>query len=187
MDYGGVPEQCLRQQLRNEYRASAESLVAALCHRSSTYRKVVSPVSWLASYTANVNFLNAILSRANQYGVAVGIYTSSYDWSQITGNALINNLALWYWNVYGGGPLNETPANFTDFRSFAKWTAPSVKQFAQMESVCGVTVNRNVYNSSIARSGMDAVAKPGMSQQITVGSLGLASAAAFTGKPEIIA
>ncbi|KAK6009832.1 hypothetical protein OSTOST_25210, partial [Ostertagia ostertagi] len=133
---------------------------------------VVSPVSWLASYTANVNFLNAILSRANQYGVAVGIYTSSYDWSQITGNALINNLnlALWYWNVYGGGPLNETPANFTDFRAFARWTAPNMSTIRRLQGLVWM-----LWPSQ------ECV------QQITVGSLGLASAAAFTGKPEIIA
>ncbi|VDN28190.1 unnamed protein product [Cylicostephanus goldi] len=47
-----------------------------------------------------------------------------------------------YWNVNGGGPSGETPANFDDFRPFAKFTKPTMKQFGQMESICGVTVNR---------------------------------------------
>ncbi|KAE9412074.1 hypothetical protein Angca_000846, partial [Angiostrongylus cantonensis] len=49
---------------------------------------------------------------------------------------------LRYWNVYGPGVAGESPPNFTDFHSFAGWVAPVVKQFAQVESVCGVTVNR---------------------------------------------
>ncbi|KAK6028429.1 hypothetical protein OSTOST_05526 [Ostertagia ostertagi] len=92
---------------------------------------------------------------------------------------------LWYWNVYGGGPSNETPPNFNDFRSFGGWMAPSVKQFAQVESVCGVTVNRDVYSASNAMTAMASATETGKPEQITVGGLGLASAAAFTGKPEI--
>ncbi|PIO64608.1 hypothetical protein TELCIR_13761 [Teladorsagia circumcincta] len=146
--------------------------------------QVTSPINWFSSSTANINFLNSILARASQYGLTIGIYTSYYDWNQITAGATINNAMLWYWNVYGGGPSNETPPNFNDFRSFGGWMAPSVKQFAQVESVCGVTVNRDVYSTSNTMNAA-AVAKSGKSEQITVGGLGLANAAAFTGKPEI--
>ncbi|KAK5983332.1 hypothetical protein GCK32_012275 [Trichostrongylus colubriformis] len=89
---------------------------------------------------------------------------------------------LWYWNTYGSGVSNETPANFNDFRSFAGWTSPSVKQFAQVESVCGITVNRDIYNlSSAAVAGMSGREE---SDRITVGGLGLGGAA-ISGKPEI--
>ncbi|VDM84860.1 unnamed protein product [Strongylus vulgaris] len=53
---------------------------------------------------------------------------------------------LWYWNVNGGGPRGETPANFDDFRPFGKFLKPTMKQFGQVEQVCGVIVNRDVYS-----------------------------------------
>ncbi|VDO42026.1 unnamed protein product [Haemonchus placei] len=133
--------------------------------------QVTSPINWSLVTTNNVNFLNSILSRARQYGITVGIYTNYYDWSQITNGAMVSNVMLWYWNVYGGGPQNETPADFSDFRQFGGWTVPSVKQFAQVESVCGVTVNRNVYTTSSAPKGMATMAKSAKSDEITVGGL----------------
>ncbi|KAK5969494.1 hypothetical protein GCK32_017313 [Trichostrongylus colubriformis] len=121
-------------------------------------------------------------SAFQQYGLTIGIYTNINEWNQITGAATINNAMLWYWNTYGSGVSNETPANFNDFRSFAGWTSPSVKQFAQVESVCGITVNRDIYSlSSAAVAGMS---KREKSDQITVGGLGLGGAA-ILGKPEI--
>nr|CDJ84784.1 Protein LYS-2 [Haemonchus contortus] len=149
--------------------------------------QVTSPINWSLVTINNVNFLNSILSRARQYGITVGIYTNYYDWSQITNGAMVSNVMLWYWNVYGGGPQNETPADFSDFRQFGGWTVPSVKQFAQVESVCGVTVNRNVYTTSSAAKGMATMAKSEKPDEITVGGLLLGNAAKFTGKPEIIA
>ncbi|KAK5985290.1 hypothetical protein GCK32_010928 [Trichostrongylus colubriformis] len=136
------------------------------------------------SSITNINFLNSILSRASQHGLITGIYTNYYDWYQITGGAKINNALLWYWNVYGFGPSDETPANFDGFRSFDGWTVPSVKQFAQDESVCGYRVNRNVYAESYVNV-MAATTNSQKSEQLTVGGLGLGRAALFTGKPEI--
>ncbi|VDO81398.1 unnamed protein product [Heligmosomoides polygyrus] len=148
----------------------------------SVWVQVTSPVNWFSTSSSNVNFLNSILSRAGQYGLTVGIYTSVYDWNQITGGATVSNAMLWYWNVYGSGPSNETPPNFSDFRAFGGWTSPSVKQFGQVESVCGTTVNRDVYLvSSASAAGM---AKYEKSEQLVVGGLGLGSAL-FNGQPEI--
>ncbi|KAK6015951.1 hypothetical protein OSTOST_18574 [Ostertagia ostertagi] len=112
--------------------------------------QVTSPVNWYVTSTLNINFINSILTRANQYGLSIGIYTNINEWNQITGSANINNAMLWYWSTYGSGVSNETPANFSDFLSFAGWTSPSVKQFAQVESVCGITVNRDIYSTSSA-------------------------------------
>ncbi|EYC00597.1 hypothetical protein Y032_0114g430 [Ancylostoma ceylanicum] len=148
----------------------------------SVWIQVTSPINWYASSTTNINILNSILSRASQYGLSIGIYTNVYDWNQITGGASINNAMLWYWNVYGAGPTNESPANFNDFRSFGGWTAPSVKQFGQVESVCGVTVNRDIYTVSGAAK-LAGMAKYEKTEQIVVGSLGLGSVA--PGKAEI--
>ncbi|WKX95978.1 hypothetical protein Q1695_012438 [Nippostrongylus brasiliensis] len=145
-------------------------------------QKVTSPVNWYASSTTNINFLNSILSRASQYGLSVGIYTNSYEWSQITGGATITNAQLWYWNTNGAGVANESPANYNDFRSFGGWSSPSVKQFAQVESVCGLTVNRDIYTSSTSL--VAGMARREKGDQITVGGLGLGGAA-LSGAAEI--
>ncbi|RCN33646.1 hypothetical protein ANCCAN_20520, partial [Ancylostoma caninum] len=49
---------------------------------------------------------------------------------------------LRYWNVFGPGPMAETPSDFKDYRAFGPWKTPSSKQFGQQESVCGQTLNR---------------------------------------------
>nr|CDJ98450.1 Protein LYS-2 [Haemonchus contortus] len=146
--------------------------------------QVTSPINWSSVSTTNINFLNSILARASQYGLVVGIYTSYYDWSQITGGAVITNAMLWYWNVYGVGPYDESPADFSDFRAFGGWLSAAVKQFGQNENVCGVNVNRNVYLTSSAMTGM---AKTEKSDEVVVGGLLRETAALFTGAPKIIA
>lgn len=95
--------------------------------------------------------------------MTVGIYTSYYDWNQITNgwSTIGNDVLLWYWNVLGGGVNGETPANFADFRPFGCWTAPSVKQFAQVEQVCQITVNRDVYAAGSMLKAADAVQEDG--------------------------
>ncbi|KHJ84674.1 hypothetical protein OESDEN_15610 [Oesophagostomum dentatum] len=122
----------------------------------SLWIQVTSPINWTAYPSTNVNFLNSIISRATQYGVNVGIYTSQYDWTQITNGATgsANGLMLWYWNVNGSGTSGETSANFNDFVAFGYWNSASAKQFGQAESVCGYTVNRDVYATSSTVAGM---------------------------------
>ncbi|KAK6030040.1 hypothetical protein OSTOST_03834 [Ostertagia ostertagi] len=87
----------------------------------SIWIQVTSPVNWYVTSTLNINFINSILTRAN----------------------VLEHIRQW-------SIANETPANFSDFLSFAGWTSPSVKQFAQVESVCGITVNRDIYSTSSA-------------------------------------
>ncbi|VDO58880.1 unnamed protein product [Haemonchus placei] len=106
--------------------------------------QVTSPQNWDPYTQNNVFFLNQVMAAAKKYGIGLGFYTSFYDWSQITNNAFVNGPQLWYWSVNGGGVRGETPANFNDFRPFARFTKPTVKQFGQVETVCGVTVNRLV-------------------------------------------
>ncbi|KIH53622.1 hypothetical protein ANCDUO_16245 [Ancylostoma duodenale] len=74
-----------------------------------------------------------------------------------------------YWSVNGYGVSGETAANFNDFRAFGYWNAANAKQFAQVESVCGYTVNRDVYSTSSRMAGM--VQKE--SSQPIVGNIGL--------------
>ncbi|KAF1766181.1 hypothetical protein GCK72_006137 [Caenorhabditis remanei] len=129
----------------------------------SIWIQVTSPTNWPSNPTNNVNFINSIVSRARQYGMTVGIYTSYYDWNQITNgwSSIGNDVLLWYWNVLGGGVNGETPATFADFRAFGCWTTPSVKQFAQVEQVCQLTVNRDVYAAGTMLKAADNVEEDG--------------------------
>ncbi|PIO65645.1 hypothetical protein TELCIR_12671 [Teladorsagia circumcincta] len=54
-----------------------------------------------------------------------------------------------YWSVRGNGPSNMSPADFNDFSAFGGWTAPLVKQFVRADTFCGVTLNRNVYDTQM--------------------------------------
>ncbi|PIO64607.1 hypothetical protein TELCIR_13760 [Teladorsagia circumcincta] len=47
-----------------------------------------------------------------------------------------------YWKTDGSGEADESPANFKDFKEFGSWTTPTVKQYGQFETICGVIVNR---------------------------------------------
>ncbi|KAK6062131.1 hypothetical protein COOONC_00192 [Cooperia oncophora] len=83
--------------------------------------------------------------------VTIGIYTNWYDWQQITNNWTgANSSLLWYWNVLGTGPYGEATDDFSDFHSFAKWSAAGVKQFGQQVPVCGVNVNRDIFDTSLS-------------------------------------
>ncbi|KAJ1372244.1 hypothetical protein KIN20_034344 [Parelaphostrongylus tenuis] len=134
--------------------------------------QVTSPINWSTNIARNVDFINSIAARAKEYGLRVGIYTNYYDWSQITNGAVLGNTMLWYWNVYGSGVPGESQPTFKDFRPFAGWSAPAVKQFAQVEYVCGVAVNRDVYPTSSLMT-LAGVAEFAKTKQIVVGVLGL--------------
>ncbi|CAJ0960034.1 unnamed protein product, partial [Mesorhabditis belari] len=130
--------------------------------------QVTSPINWPNNQVTNQNFITALTNRAKQYNWATGIYTSSYDWNQITGAwSGLTGTSLWYWSVNGNGPSGETPPNFQDFRNFGCWTSAVVKQFGQAESVCSVNVNRDVYYSSVTAVQQSAVMENG---KIVVGT-----------------
>ncbi|KAJ1353589.1 copper chaperone of lysine biosynthesis protein, partial [Parelaphostrongylus tenuis] len=156
------------QQLDEAYNYLTSSGIRVV----TAWIQVMSPINWSTNTRANVIFINSIVARAKQYGLSVGIYTNYYDWSQITNGAVVGNTKLWYWNVYGSGVAGESQPNFKDFHTFAAWSAPTVKQFAQVESVCGVTVNRDVYAPTSLMTPMG-VAEFAKSKQIVVGVMGL--------------
>ncbi|KAJ1358596.1 hypothetical protein KIN20_017068 [Parelaphostrongylus tenuis] len=144
--------------------------------------QVTSPINWYTSVTSNINFLENLVARAKDYGLNVGIYTNYYDWDQITSGLVLEGTMLWYWNVYGPGTAGESSSDFNDFYSFAGWYAPIVKQFGQAEYVCGVTVNRDVYETSSLVAAAD-VAEFVKAKQIVVGFLGMGNTT-FTKKEE---
>ncbi|CAJ0608301.1 unnamed protein product [Cylicocyclus nassatus] len=137
--------------------------------------QVTSPVNWGSNSNENIYFLNDIISMAKHYGVRIGFYTNVYDWNQITKGAVVEGAMLWYWNVNGGGPSGETPANFDDFRPFGKFMKPTMKQFGQMEQICGVTVNRDIYSLEKSKHFLAEV-KEKQNDELVVGKLGYALA-----------
>ncbi|EYC03208.1 hypothetical protein Y032_0095g2823 [Ancylostoma ceylanicum] len=123
------------------------SLKSCNVYIRSVWLQVTSPINWPDKQRENIAFIEQIIARANNYRVAIGIYTNFYDWKQITGGstAVDGVKMLWYWNVRNIGPLGETPSNFDDFRAFGPWRSAVVKQFGQVEEVCGYITNRNIY------------------------------------------
>jgi len=116
----------------------------------SVWLQVTSPANWPQNTATNQNFILSFVNRAKTRSLTVGIYSNFYDWQQITANwnTLQNSAGqvnLWYWNVNGGGVSGETSADFSDYRAFGGWSQPSLKQFGQVETVCSITVNRDVY------------------------------------------
>ncbi|VDM81290.1 unnamed protein product [Strongylus vulgaris] len=121
--------------------------------------QVTSPVKWEPTVAKNIQFISSIIQAAKAYGLAVGIYTSAYDWQQITNDWLgPTDTLLWYWSVLGPGPMAETSNNFEDYHPFGPWKTPAVKQFGQQEPICGQTVNRDVFTPTVlaARSAFTA-------------------------------
>ncbi|EYC00602.1 hypothetical protein Y032_0114g433 [Ancylostoma ceylanicum] len=145
--------------------------------------QVGSPGRWYNNTTHNLNFINDILTRASQYNLNTGIYTCDFDWNDITGGGVASNTMLWYWNSYGPGPANESPANFNDFRPFGGWTSsPAAKQFGKFEYVCDVPVNRDIYSVFIPTKTVEADTQE-KSKQIIVGDRGAGTV--FSGKAQI--
>ncbi|WKX96055.1 hypothetical protein Q1695_012483 [Nippostrongylus brasiliensis] len=111
----------------------------------AVWLQVTNPILWSPTIQNNVEFINAIVYAAKSKGLAIGIYTNQYDWSQITNNwtSMGVNL-LWYWNVLGSGEDSETSNDFSDFHAFGPFKTPSAKQFGQGVEACNVTLNRDV-------------------------------------------
>ncbi|CAG9530024.1 unnamed protein product [Cercopithifilaria johnstoni] len=133
--------------------------------------KVTTPINWPKNQVANVNFINEFIISAWRYGIAVGIYTSWYDWKQITAGQLATEqgkIRLWYWNSLGLGPNAATSPTFDDFRIFDGFKMPTVKQYAQNEYICGIYASLNVYVNEIA---MKASLPLNMANVIVVGNL----------------
>ncbi|GMT14783.1 hypothetical protein PFISCL1PPCAC_6080, partial [Pristionchus fissidentatus] len=161
--------------------AQVDEVISALVNGGISIRtlwiQVTSPVTWNNNMATNLNFINSAIQRIRARGIRPGVYTNNYDWQQITNNAgnLGTDVMLWYWNVYGSGVGGETAPNFSDFRAFGNWNSAAVKQFGQYESVCGFTVNRDVYplSSVVLKEKFMNTAKSNKDNLIYVGSIGL--------------
>ena len=86
-----------------------------------------------------------LLSTGQAHGKVVGIYSSSYEWSQVffgdTGacsQPAQNNTQLWYAHF-------DNTQSFSDFTSFGGWNSPVMKQYADSCPYCGVSADMDWY------------------------------------------
>ncbi|CAI4228552.1 unnamed protein product [Auanema sp. JU1783] len=126
----------------------------------SLWIKVFNPSKWPSSAAANRNFIDDIYTQAQKNQVSVGIYTSISDWQHITSDytgPADRQQNLWYYQNSGPGKSGESQPDFKDFEPFGGWKSAGVKQFAQVEGVCDVLTNRNIYYaaSSVASIGKE--------------------------------
>lgn len=77
------------------------------------------------------------------------IYTSWYDWREITGDSkTVWATELWYWHTLGNGVQAETSKDFSDFRPFGSFRSnPLLKEYGFAENVCGLTADVGTYSS----------------------------------------
>uniref|UniRef100_A0A0K0EZ55 Uncharacterized protein n=1 Tax=Strongyloides venezuelensis TaxID=75913 RepID=A0A0K0EZ55_STRVS len=128
-----------------------KNLILAGIEVRTIWLKVIKPFLWKKNFLHNINFIEGMITRARNYGVTLGIFTSWYDWDQITGSTTIfqqYNLPLWYWDVYGYGSGAESPANFDDFRSFGSFSYVKAKEYALIEWFCSAVISKVVFEKS---------------------------------------
>jgi len=96
---------------------------------------------WNSDLNSNGNWLSGAVSRARQLGIAIGFYSSEYEWGVTMGSySAFSSYPLWYadWD----GQLNY---NDNTFR-FGGWTQPALKQYADHNpSGCGPDTDLNWY------------------------------------------
>ena len=94
---------------------------------------------WGSSTSTNVNFIQSMVDECSALGVSCGIYTSSSQWSPITGNtSKFSSKPLWYAHWDG-------KQTFSDFSAFGGWSSPSIKQYVGDTTLCSAGVDKNFY------------------------------------------
>jgi len=95
--------------------------------------------SWPANKNSNAQFIAEMSAALTSAGVNHGVYTSSYQWSAITGGYTgLSHLPLWY-------PHWDGQESFGDFVAFGGWTKPAIKQYKGNSQLCGQGVDLNWY------------------------------------------
>ena len=97
--------------------------------------------SW-SGYSAqsNCDFLMALINGITAKGKTAGIYSSLVMWQGIFGSSSACTTAakapLWYAHY-------DNLQAFSDFKPFAGWSAPKMKQFAGDVSLCSADIDKN--------------------------------------------
>ena len=87
---------------------------------------------------ANRQFLQRMFNEAPKHGKSVGVYTNSNGWNNIVGNDWTagSRFPLW-WAYWDDNP------SFANFRPFAGWRAPMIKQYQADKTICNVGLDKN--------------------------------------------
>jgi len=95
---------------------------------------------WGSDLSSNCQFIKELLDAATAKGKKVGVYTSKYMWEGIAGSSCTVGAGypLWY-------PHYDFVDSCSDFTSFGGWTSPTIKQFSDRKSICGITSDADVY------------------------------------------
>ena len=113
------------------------------------YLQVINPEMWMTDSSANINFINSTIQRANQYGIYPYILTNKDNWMTITGGWAPSGFfaTLWWLDVMSEGVSGETQQNFDDWMPFPPWNGEfdvDIKTYAKNEMLCGIHVNKSI-------------------------------------------
>lgn len=89
---------------------------------------------WLGDTQKNRAFYTALVDTCRSLNLVCGVYSSSSQWSAIFGSGFSygSEYPLWY------AHYDNTPS-FDDFHEFGSWSKPTIKQFSDKGSKCGVS------------------------------------------------
>jgi len=125
----------------NNPSTQAQDLVNAIRgHNYGTVWVDIENYRWSSNKDSNQRFITEMVNELKRLGQTVGIYSSYYNWEEITGISWtgVSDLPLWYAH-YDYSP------SFSDFRSFGGWSKPAIKQYEGNQRVCGAGVDLNYY------------------------------------------
>jgi len=110
--------------------------------------QITSPANWNSDQSLNREFIKDFVVEALVNNVDVGFYTNWYDFEQILGaNAELHG-PLWYWHMNGHGSNASTFPTFDDYIPFGKFDQPWVKQYSLQVEICGLKINRNIFDTN---------------------------------------
>jgi len=95
---------------------------------------------WGSDTGANCQFVGTMISAAQGAGVAVGVYSSASQWSDLMGGdscTVGSAIPLWYARYSGA-------TDCSDFEGFGGWSSPTWHQYSDSGSACGASFDVNV-------------------------------------------
>ena len=92
------------------------------------------------SAASSCDFIMALIKAIEAQGKKAGIYSSYYQWQGIFGSTTAcpdaAKAPLWYAHY-------DKVQAFSDFKAFAGWKTPSLKQFQGDVTICSTDVDQN--------------------------------------------
>ncbi|EPB78287.1 hypothetical protein ANCCEY_02589, partial [Ancylostoma ceylanicum] len=140
------------QDSQQQFNALYDGLKRCKTSFSRFWLAVTSPSTWYFDIHRNIAFIEQVIAQARNHQMDVGIYTTEREWYKITGGFrfFLSTPPIWYWS--NCCQPDEIAISFKDFRPFAAWKTPAVKQLRKAFPVCGLIVNRDVYFTPINRT-----------------------------------